>query len=177
MLRKIGIIAVLSLIIAALAAVPALAATTIDFSNAPSGAHFKGAARPSCSINGTTITCSSYQIAGVGNTNANATLTVNFTATVDCRNNGGKVVPVKASVQGASESTGNFAPRNGVLTVPTLSSEGTTPAGQFLSQATCPNGNWTKELQGGTIRVSGFTYRLTFVGFNDEPPVVEIINP
>jgi hypothetical protein len=176
MLRKFGIIAVLSLIVAAFAAVPALAATTIDFSNAPSGAHFKGAARPSCSINGTTVTCSSYQIAGVGNTNANATLTVNFTATVDCRNNGGKVVPVKASVQGASTSTGDLAPRNGVLVVPTLSSEGETPpASQFLNQATCPNGNWDKLLRGGTIQATGFTYKLKFVGF--DKPVVKIVNP
>jgi hypothetical protein len=175
MLRRIGIIAVLSLLIAAVAAVPALAATTIDFSNAPSGAHFKGAARPSCSINGTTVTCSSYQIAGVGNTNANATLQVNYTATVDCRNHGGKIVPVKSSVQGAQTSTGSLAPRNGVLVVPQLSDATPPGAGQFLSQATCPNGNWTKELQGGTIRVSGFTYTLTFVGFNE--PVVEIVHP
>jgi|SRR5215213_2262274 len=176
-MRKIGIIAVLALMVTALAAVPALAATTttIDFSNAPSGAHFKGAARPSCSINGTTVTCSSYQIAGVGNTNADATLQVNYTATVDCRNHGGKIVPVKSSVQGATTDTGSIAPRNGVLVVPQLSDATPPRAGQFLSQATCPNGNWTKELQEGTIRVSGFTYTLTFVGFNE--PVVKIVNP
>jgi hypothetical protein len=174
-MRKIGIIAVLALMVTALAAVPAMAATTIDFSNAPSGAHFKGAARPSCSINGTTVTCSSYQIAGVGNTNANATLQVRYTATVDCRNHGGKVVPVKSSVQGATTSTDSLAPRNGVLVVPVLSDSTPPTAGQFLSQATCPNGNWTKELQGGTIRATGFTYTLKFVGFNE--PVVEIVNP
>jgi hypothetical protein len=172
-MRKIGIIAVLSLMALAVAAVPALAAT--NFNNAPSGAHFKGAARPSCSINGTTVTCSSYQIAGVGNTNADATLQVNYTATVDCRNHGGKIVPVKSSVQGAQTSTGDLAPRNGVLVVPQLSDATPPKAEQFLNQATCPNGNWTKELQGGTIRVSGFTYTLTFVGFND--PVVEIVQP
>ena len=174
-MRKIGIIAVLALMVTALAAVPALASTTINFSNAPSGAHFKGAARPSCSINGTTVTCSSYQIAGVGNTNADATLQVNYTATVDCRNHGGQIVPVKSSVQGAKTSTGSLAPRNGVLVVLQLSDATPPPAGQFLGQATCPNGNWTKELQGGTILVSGFTYTLTFVGFND--PVVKIVQP
>jgi hypothetical protein len=175
MLRKIGIITVLSLLIAAFAAVPALAATTIDFSNAPSGAHFKGAARPSCDIDGSTVTCSGYQIAGVGNTNANATLQVRYTATVDCRNHGGKVVPVKSSVQGATTSTGRLAPRNGVLVVPELTDDTPPGANKFLDQATCPNGNWTKELQGGTIRATGFTYTLTFVGFDD--PVVEIVNP
>jgi hypothetical protein len=174
-MRKIGIIAVLALMVTALAAVPAMAATTIDFSNAPSGAHFKGAARPSCSINGTTVTCSSYQIAGVGNTNADATLRVNYTATVDCRNHGGKIVPVKSSVQGAQTSTGDLAPRNGVLVVPQLSDATPPQEGQFLRQATCPNGNWTKVLREGTIRVSGFTYTLTFVGFDD--PVVEIVQP
>jgi hypothetical protein len=172
-MRKLGIIAVLSMLVVALAAVPALAAT--NFSNAPSGAHFKGSARPSCEIKGSTVTCGGYQIAGVGNTNAIATLQVRYTATVDCRNHGGKVVPVKSSVQGAQTSTPSLAPRNGVLVVPQLSDSTPPGAGQFLSQATCPNGNWTKELQGGTIRVSGFTYTLTFVGFDD--PVVEIVNP
>jgi hypothetical protein len=175
MLRRIGIIAVLSLIVAALAAVPALAATTIDFSNAPNGAHFKGADRPDCDIDGSAVTCDSYQIAGVGNTNANATLQVRYTATVDCRNKGGKIVPVKASVQGATTSTGRLAPRNGVLVVPELSDDTPPGAAQFLNQATCPNGNWTKLLRGGTIQATGFTYTLTFVGFNE--PVVEIINP
>ena len=47
MLRKFGIIAVLSLLALALAAVPALAVTNFD--NAPSGAHYrKGYAEPVC---------------------------------------------------------------------------------------------------------------------------------
>ena len=45
MLRKFGIIAVLSLMALALAAVPALAVTNFD--NAPSGAHYRqGSAEP-----------------------------------------------------------------------------------------------------------------------------------
>ena len=46
-MRKIGIIAVLSLMALALAAVPALAVT--NFNNAPSGAHYRqGSAEPVC---------------------------------------------------------------------------------------------------------------------------------
>jgi hypothetical protein len=48
-MRKFGIIAVLSLMALALAAVPALALT--DFSNAPGGAHYRqGSAEPVCTL-------------------------------------------------------------------------------------------------------------------------------
>jgi hypothetical protein len=38
-------------------------------------------------------------------------------------------------------------------------------AGDFEAAATCPNGNWTKSLAGGSITLSSFTYTLTFAGF------------
>jgi hypothetical protein len=31
--------------------------------------------------------------------------------------------------------------------------------------ATCPNGNWTKELLDGSVALSSFTYTLHFTGF------------
>ena len=59
MLRKIGIIAVLSLLALALAAAPALAVTNFD--NAPSGAHYRqGSSEPVCTINQTTDTVQLY---------------------------------------------------------------------------------------------------------------------
>jgi hypothetical protein len=49
MLRKFGIIAVLSLMALVVAAVPALAAT--NFNNAPSGAHYRnGSSEPKCTL-------------------------------------------------------------------------------------------------------------------------------
>ena len=35
----------------------------------------------------------------------------------------------------------------------------------FEANATCPNGNWTKETLHSTITLSSFTYTLTFAGF------------
>ena len=87
-MRKLGIIAVLSLLVTAFAAVPALAAT--DFSNAPQGAHYaQGFGEPVCTLTGTTVTCTGTEIAGVGNTNATVTLAVTSTFTGTCTNPGG----------------------------------------------------------------------------------------
>jgi hypothetical protein len=104
-------------------------------------------------------------LAGVGNTNAIATLSTTYTATVQCRNHGGQIVDVKSQVTTVPATTPKLSPKNGRLTVPTLSSSPVPTAAQFEAQATCPNGNWTKELLGGTITLSSFTYTLHFVGF------------
>ena len=165
-MRKIGIIAVLSLMALALAAVPALAATTFNPAAAPTGTHVQRGT-PSCSINGQVVSCSTYELAGVGNTNATANLAATYTATVDCTNNGGKLVPVKSTVQGATVSTGQLSPQNGRLTVPALTTAGVQPPPdqQFLDAATCPNGNWDKSIAPNSTVLSGFTYTLSFVGF------------
>jgi hypothetical protein len=169
-MRKIGIIAVLSLMALALAAVPALAANSITIlpSAAPTGTHLQSGTLDAntCFINTTGgVTCNSYELAGVGNANAQADLSTTFTATVDCRNNGGKIVPVKASVQTVPSSTGQLEPKNGRLAVPSLSSGAAPTAAQFEALATCPNGNWDKITQTSTIALSSFTYTLHFVGF------------
>ena len=65
----------------------------------------------------------------------------------------------------APTTTGSLSPKNGRLSVPSLSSSPVPTAAQFERQATCPNGNWTKELEDGTIALSSFTYTLHFAGF------------
>jgi hypothetical protein len=133
--------------------------------NTPSGGHLQ-TGTIQCVVNlNLSITCSSYEVAGIGNANAQADLALSYSATVDCRNHGGKVVPVKASAQTAPISTGQLEPKNGKLTVPQLSSGAAPSDGAFTANATCPNGNWTKEVQEGTITLSSFTYTLTFAGF------------
>ena len=164
MVRKLGI-AIAALSSLALTVSLAAAATVFDSSQAPSGTHVQ-TGTPICTISGLTVTCNSYELAGVGNTNARADLTASFSATVDCTNKGGNLVPVKASVQGASATTGQLEPKNGRLTVPSLSTSGTPTDQQFTSQATCPNGNWTKSVRPGSVTLSGFTYTLTFAGFS-----------
>jgi hypothetical protein len=48
-------------------------------------------------------------------------------------------------------------------------------ASDFEAMATCPNGNWTKELESGTVTLSSFTYTLTFAGFSG--PYITITGP
>jgi len=145
--------------------------TTIDPTAAPTGTHLQ-TGTIGCTINADqTVTCSTFELAGVGNANATADLTVTYTATVRCRNHGGQIVEVKSQVVGATASTGSLSPENGRLSVPALSSAPAPTAAEFEAQATCPNGNWTKETLASTIAVSGFTYTLTFAGF-DSPYIL-----
>jgi hypothetical protein len=172
-MRKIGIIAVLSLLVTALAAVPALAVT--DFSNAPSGAHYRqGSAEPICTettvptTGAVTVNCTGTTIGGVGNTNADLLLTVTGTADFVCHNPGNEniVEPHSASVDESVEAT--LVPsRNGQLIVPAQSV--TISPEEAAAQFECPNANWTEEFTG--FSDLSFTYSLTFVGF-DEPAIL-----
>lgn len=155
----------------------ASAATTINPANAPTGTHFSAGTAATCSVDSSTqlVTCSSYQLAGVGNSNATGSLDTTYSATVDCTNNGGMTVPVKSSVQTAPTTTGSLSPKNGKLTVPSLNSSPVPTAAQFEAAATCPNPNWTKSVRGGTITLSSFTYTLTFAGFTG--PFITITGP
>ena len=164
MFRKFGI-ALAALATLALSATVALAGITFNASAAPNGTHVQ-TGTPSCQVIGNQVSCSSYELAGVGNANATATLSASFSATVDCTNNGGKLVPVKSTVQQAPSSTGQLEPKNGKLAVPALVGPTTPTAQSFLNAATCPNGNWTKSLAGGSPTLVSWTYTLTFTGFN-----------
>jgi hypothetical protein len=150
--------------------------TTFNDAAAPTGTHVQ-TGTPSCSVSGDglTVTCSAYELAGVGNNDASASLSANYTATVDCRNHGGQVVEVKAQSETGPFSTGRLRAKNGRLDVPTLSSSGVPTDRDFTSQATCPNGNWTKEVRSGTTTLVSFTYTLTFFGFNS--PYITITGP
>src|SRR5215207_10518547 len=118
-MRKFGIIAVLSLLVTALAAVPALAVT--DFSNAPQGAHYaRGSAEPICTISGTTVTCTGTAIEGVGNTNATVVLSVTSTISGVCHNPGVNSMVVEPFSESITTSTSSTitSTRNGRLLVP-----------------------------------------------------------
>ena len=140
--------------------------TTINPAAAPTGTHLQ-TGTIGCSVDATTqlVSCTGYELAGVGNANATGSLVTSYTATVQCRNHGGQIVEVKSQVTTAPTTTGSLSPKNGRLTVPPLSSSPVPTAADFEAQATCPNGNWTKELLGGTITLSSFTYTLHFAGF------------
>lgn len=165
-LRALGAVVAAAAAFAAAAALPAVAgaaSTTFNPAAAPQGTHVQTGS-PSCSVSGLNVSCSSFELAGVGNTNATANLSASYSATVVCINNGGK--PSDSQHQGtftSSASTGQLSPKNGRLTVPSLSVTAPTEQ-QFLAQQTCPNPNWTPTIPGG-ITLSGFTYTVSFTGF------------
>jgi hypothetical protein len=140
--------------------------TTINPAAAPTGTHLQ-TGTISCSVDPATqlVSCTTFELAGVGGANATGSLVTSYSATVQCRNHGGQIVDVKSQVTTAPTSTGSLSPKNGRLSVPALSSSPVPTAAQFEAQATCPNGNWTKELLGGTITLVSFTYTLHFAGF------------
>lgn len=173
-MRKIGIIAVLSLMALALAAVPALAATNFD--NAPSGAHYKNrSAEPVCTTStvpttgAITVSCTGTQIGGVGNTNANLSLAVEGTANFVCHNPGNdNIVEPHSDSVSESTSTTLTPSRNGTLVVP--SQTVTISPQEAAAQFECPNSNWREEFTG--FSDLSFTYSLTFLGFTE--PAISI---
>jgi len=149
--------------------------TVFSGQTAPNGAHYaNGASEPRCSISGLGISCTGTQINGVGNTNADLLLDVTYSATCRCRNHGGQIVDVKTQVVDDGAFDTGLAPKNGNLQVPPIDvSSSEAPSTQdFLDQATCPNGNWTKSLLAGTPTITSYSYTLTFVGFS--APVITL---
>jgi hypothetical protein len=178
--KRLGLIAVLAVSLVGFSASAALATGTPTFNAAaaPTGTHVQTGS-PSCSFvpaGSTNVVCSTYELAGVGNTNATATLVATYTATVDCRNHGGNVVESHAGTFSAAATTGSLSPQNGRLTVPSLTA--TTPtASQFIAQQTCPNPNWTAEVRGGDAGITFVSslYTLTFAGFTGA--YITIVDP
>ena len=150
--------------------------TTFDAGAAPTGTHLQRGTI-SCSVDSTTrlVTCTSYELAGVGNANAQATLNASYSATVQCRNHGGQIVEVHSQNVTVSSSTGTIEAKNGRLAVPELTSAPAPTAAQFEALATCPNPNWTPEVLASSIRIASFRYTLTFVGFAN--PAITITGP
>lgn len=142
--------------------------------NGPSGAHLvTGTPAPSCSINpDLTVSCNAYEIAGVGNTNAIATLNAKYTATIDCYNPGvnpNNPIESHTTTFTAPADTVRLSPKNGRLTVPSLS------VSPFSAPQVCPNPNWTPKIRAGTLAVVSYAYTVTFVGFTS--PFISITGP
>src|SRR5215207_6069357 len=163
-MRKFGIIAVLSLLVTALAAVPALAATTVNFDNAPQGAHFaRGEAAPECTLTGLTVSCTGTAIEGVGNTDATVNLAVTSTFTGTCTNPGGHLVEPFTESETTTTTSVITSTKNGRLIVPAQSATGVSSE-EFLATFSCPNPNWTPTVSATAI---SFVYTLTFEGFTE----------
>lgn len=161
MKKRVLIITTLGMLLMALTASVALSAVvvTINPANAPSGTHLQ-TGTIGCTVGGDlSVTCSSYELAGVGNTNAVVSLSANYSATIDCTNHGGNLVESHTSTFSDSNSETLRSTKNGRLTVPTES------ASAFDAPQVCPNPNWTPSIRAGTLTLNSFTYTLTFAGF------------
>jgi hypothetical protein len=109
------------------------------------------------------VNCSAYVLGGVGHTNADVSLTANYTAIIDCFNGGtNKNNPVESHTTSFSpQSKATVAStKNGQLSVPAQSASFSgAPVG-------CPNANWTPRVRPGSQQLVSFSYTLTFAGFS-----------
>jgi len=149
----------------AVATALALPAAAFAQANGPSGAHYaNGYSAPVCTVDGNqSVSRTGTVIGGVGSTNAVAMLSATYSGTVECRNHGGQIVQVKTNTTEGT-SSGTLKPaRNGQLVVPPLNSAAPS-ADDMKKDATCPNGNWTKELLAGP-NLTNYVYTTTFIGY------------
>lgn len=144
-----------------------------NYGNGPSGAHYaNGEAEPVCTpLTPPGVSCTDSVIGGIGNTNANLSLTVTYSATVTCTNKGGNTVQVKTQFPKSSNLTLRPSAKNGQIAVPAVASS-MPPNTDFEAQAVCPNPNWRKQMVANSAAMEGFLYTLTFVGFAG--PFIEI---
>jgi hypothetical protein len=168
-MRRIGLVTALLMLLMALSASVALGA--INPANAPSGTHLKSG-EEACAVgtDALTVTCSAFELAGVGNTNAFLSLTAEYSGVVDCRNHGGNIVESHETTFSATNTATLSPTRNGALRV------GSRTVSPSLDLAEpCPNPNWTPEFQPGTLTLDSFILTLTFAGFTS--PYLTITGP
>ncbi len=171
-MKRLGIITALSMLLLALTASVAFAAVTpgtyhqnagsFNGANAPGSSHLTSGT-VSCVVNANlSINCGAYVLGGVGHTNADVSLTANYTAIIDCYNHGVNPNNAVESHQTSFSPSSTFtvtSSKNGQLSVPTRSvSFSGAPVG-------CPNANWTPVVRTSSITLVSFSYTLTFAGF------------
>lgn len=165
-MRRVGIVAALSTLLMALsvssawAVAPGTYTGTFDFTQVKSGAHLQ-TGEVFCTVHDDlSVTCSTYELAGVGHTNADVRLVANYSATIECWNPGENPNnPIESHE--TSFSAESFitvtSTKNGRLTVPERS------VSPFEEVQACPNPNWTPVIVDLTLE--SFTYTVTFEGF------------
>jgi hypothetical protein len=136
---------------------------TLNEANTPSGGHLQtGTIFCTVDEEDLSVTCSSYELAGVGHTDVDVHLDAVYSATVLCNNPaGGKnrnnEIEPHTTTFAASQDFNVPSTKNGRLTIPETS---VSPGG--TDEDLCPNGNWETVLTDLTLE--SFTYSLTFPG-------------
>lgn len=135
MLRKFGIIAVLSLIVVALAVAPALAQNP----------HFGQGARAATFTDLGTQLQVTGTIVGLGSEPLNVFVTSDAVADVECRNPGGNIAPGQSQTLTVEGETGEVTPdRQGRFTIQPGAL--VTPEPTVTGAEACPNPQWTAEV-------------------------------
>ena len=123
--------------------------------NAPGSSHLTSGT-VQCVVNAKLdVNCSKYVLGGVGNTNADVSLSATYSATIDCTNHGGNLVESHTSTFSDKSTATVASTRNGQLSVPAQS------ASAFKAPQVCPNPNWTPLIRGGSVTLNSFTYTLS----------------
>lgn len=94
---------------------------------------------PDCTLSGTTVTCTG-SIAGLGQWDVTARLTVEASVTVICTNRGGNVAPGQTKYFSSTTTQTELRPENGRLNFSISATADPLPP---LSARDCPNRHWT----------------------------------
>jgi hypothetical protein len=168
-----GRLLAVSLVLALMATGTLAAVTTsIDETQAPNGTHLQTGAI-GCTVNtDQSVTCSTFELAGVGHTDADVALTASYTATVDCNNPGNnRNNPIEShttSFSASSQITVSSG-KNGRMTIP---EQAVSP---FTVVQGCPNPNWEPVIRAGTLALTSFSYTVTFEDFTS--PYITVTGP
>ncbi|HEX6873460.1 MAG TPA: hypothetical protein VF163_20375 [Micromonosporaceae bacterium] len=136
----------------------------VQTANTPGGGHLQTGAIQ-CVVNAAlAVTCSSYELGGVGNTNVDVHLEAVYSATVLCNNPAGSKnrnndIEPHQTTFASSQDFNVASTKNGRLRIPQTSAS---PGG--TDEDLCPNGNWETVLQ--DLVLESFTYSITFAGFS-----------
>jgi hypothetical protein len=166
--RLLGSLATLSAAALLLGAIT----SSIDPSQAKDGTHLQ-AGTIGCTVNADlSVTCSAFELAGVGHTDANIQLEASYTAVVDCYNPGvNRNNPIESHTTSFSASSNITvtSDKNGRLSVPVQT------VSPFSVVQGCPNPNWEPVIRAGTLTLTSFSYTLTFKDFTS--PYITVTGP